>query len=86
MTPSPELPAVDLLVRTRVTDRVVGTLAGVRAYPGTGRGARAAEADGFLRLLPEGYATARDRAPFSGGEVQRLGLARAFARPGRSTW
>lgn len=45
--------------------------------------ARAAEADGFVRLLPAGYATARDRAPFSGGEVQRLGLARAFAHPGR---
>ncbi|WP_327291330.1 ABC transporter ATP-binding protein [Streptomyces sp. NBC_01198] len=46
-------------------------------------GARAAEADGFVRLLPDGYATPRNRAPFSGGEVQRLGLARAFAHPGR---
>ncbi|WUH93749.1 ABC transporter ATP-binding protein/permease [Streptomyces sp. NBC_00433] len=47
------------------------------------QGARAAEADGFVRLLPDGYATARTRAPFSGGEIQRLGLARAFAHPGR---
>ncbi|MFG1806324.1 ABC transporter ATP-binding protein [Streptomyces sp. NPDC049040] len=46
-------------------------------------GARAAEADGFVRLLPDGYATARSRAPFSGGEIQRLGLARAFAHSGR---
>ncbi|NUS11772.1 MAG: ABC transporter ATP-binding protein, partial [Streptomyces sp.] len=45
--------------------------------------AREAEADGFVRLLPEGYATPREEAPFSGGEFQRLGLARAFAHPGR---
>ncbi|NJQ17841.1 ABC transporter ATP-binding protein [Streptomyces bohaiensis] len=45
--------------------------------------AEAAEADGFVRLLPEGYDTPVERAPLSGGERQRLGLARAFARPGR---
>ncbi|SEF50572.1 ATP-binding cassette, subfamily B [Actinacidiphila yanglinensis] len=45
--------------------------------------ARAAGADGFLRLLPRGYATPRAAAPLSGGEVQRLGLARAFAHGGR---
>ncbi|MFI0901191.1 ABC transporter ATP-binding protein [Streptomyces sp. NPDC020983] len=45
--------------------------------------ARAAEADGFVKLLPAGYATPRAQAPFSGGEYQRLGLARAFAHPGR---
>ncbi|MFE7760781.1 ABC transporter ATP-binding protein [Streptomyces sp. NPDC057438] len=45
--------------------------------------ARAAHADGFVRRLPEGYATPCADAPLSGGEAQRLGLARAFARDGR---
>ncbi|ULR55206.1 ATP-binding cassette domain-containing protein [Streptomyces deccanensis] len=45
--------------------------------------ARAAHADGFVRRLPEGYATACADAPLSGGEAQRLGLARAFARDSR---
>jgi ATP-binding cassette subfamily B protein len=46
--------------------------------------ARAAAADGFIRKLPEGYDTPLDRAPLSGGETQRLGLARALARGGDS--
>ncbi|MGE6726449.1 ATP-binding cassette domain-containing protein, partial [Streptomyces niveus] len=45
--------------------------------------ARAASADAFVRLLPHGYATPPQAAPLSGGELQRLGLARAFARAGR---
>jgi len=45
--------------------------------------ARAASADGFVRRLPSGYATSLDDAPMSGGEAQRLGLARAFVRPAR---
>lgn len=45
--------------------------------------ARAARADGFVAPLPDGYATPLADARFSGGEVQRLGLARAFAHPGR---
>jgi ATP-binding cassette, subfamily B, bacterial len=45
--------------------------------------ARAARADDFIRLLPEGYATALAQAPMSGGEVQRMGLARTFAHAGR---
>jgi ATP-binding cassette subfamily B protein len=45
--------------------------------------ARAARADGFIRRLPDGYRTPPDAAPLSGGELQRLGLARAFAHPGR---
>ncbi|MDX3642725.1 ABC transporter ATP-binding protein [Streptomyces sp. MB09-02B] len=45
--------------------------------------ARAAHADGFVRRLPDGYATPCADAPLSGGEAQRLGLARAFARDSR---
>jgi ATP-binding cassette subfamily B protein len=41
--------------------------------------ARAACADTFIRRLPQGYATSPDDAPMSGGERQRIGLARAFA-------
>jgi ATP-binding cassette subfamily B protein len=44
--------------------------------------AQAAAADGFIRKLPQGYETPLERAPFSGGETQRLGLARALARAG----
>ncbi|WP_425444646.1 ATP-binding cassette domain-containing protein [Streptomyces phaeoluteigriseus] len=45
--------------------------------------ARAAGADGFVRRLPRGYDTPLPAAPLSGGEYQRLGLARAFAHAGR---
>ncbi|MEU1115211.1 MULTISPECIES: ABC transporter ATP-binding protein [unclassified Streptomyces] len=45
--------------------------------------ARAARADTFVTRLPDGYATPCADAPLSGGEAQRLGLARAFARGGR---
>ncbi|MFI1950807.1 ABC transporter ATP-binding protein [Streptomyces xinghaiensis] len=45
--------------------------------------ARTARADSFIRLLPAGYATRLADAPLSGGELQRLGLARAFAHAGR---
>jgi ATP-binding cassette subfamily B protein len=45
--------------------------------------ARAAGADSFVTRLPGGYDTPRAQAPLSGGEVQRLGLARAFAHAGR---
>ncbi|GAA3134359.1 ABC transporter ATP-binding protein [Planomonospora alba] len=41
--------------------------------------ARAACADDFVRRLPLGYDTPLRDAPMSGGERQRLGLARAFA-------
>ncbi|MEU8305600.1 ABC transporter ATP-binding protein [Actinomadura sp. NPDC048955] len=41
------------------------------------RAARDAVADAFIRALPNGYDTPLDRAPLSGGEMQRLGLARA---------
>ncbi|MGW0763098.1 ABC transporter transmembrane domain-containing protein [Streptomyces sp. NPDC002814] len=45
--------------------------------------ARAACADDYVRRLPDGYGTAVADAPLSGGEAQRLGLARAFAHAGR---
>ncbi|MFF1784899.1 ABC transporter ATP-binding protein [Kitasatospora sp. NPDC058243] len=45
--------------------------------------ARAAGADDFIRRLPDGYDTRLAGAPLSGGEVQRLGLARAFAQDSR---
>ncbi|MCT9143403.1 ABC transporter ATP-binding protein, partial [Streptomyces violarus] len=44
---------------------------------------RTALADDFVRRLPDGYDTAVADAPRSGGESQRLGLARAFAHGGR---
>ncbi|MEV6013202.1 ABC transporter ATP-binding protein [Streptomyces sp. NPDC051976] len=43
--------------------------------------ARAAQADHFVRRLPDGYDTPPSRAPMSGGQLQRIGLARALARP-----
>jgi ATP-binding cassette subfamily B protein len=45
--------------------------------------ARAAQADFFIRRLPKGYETLLVDAPMSGGEAQRVGLARAFAHAGR---
>ena len=45
--------------------------------------AGAAQADAFIRRLPHGYQTPLDEAPMSGGERQRIGLARAFAQGGR---
>ncbi|TDD88942.1 ATP-binding cassette domain-containing protein [Actinomadura rubrisoli] len=45
--------------------------------------ARAARADAFIRRLPLGYGTPLADAPMSGGELQRMGLARAFAHAGR---
>ena len=45
--------------------------------------ARAARADEFIRRMPQGYDTPLAEAPMSGGEVQRIGLARTFAAPHR---
>ncbi|WP_197370270.1 ABC transporter ATP-binding protein, partial [Streptomyces clavuligerus] len=44
---------------------------------------RDASAEPFVALLPLGARTPLEQAPLSGGECQRLGLARAFARPAR---
>jgi ATP-binding cassette subfamily B protein len=40
--------------------------------------ARATHADAFISRLPQGYDTPLAEAPMSGGEAQRLGLARAW--------
>ncbi|MET9828163.1 ABC transporter ATP-binding protein [Streptomyces sp. NPDC006385] len=51
--------------------------------PGAGElraAATAARADAFIRTMPEGYGTPLATAPLSGGETQRIGLARAFAQ------
>jgi len=45
--------------------------------------AAVAQADRFIRSLPEGYDTPLVRAPMSGGELQRLGLARAVLADAR---
>jgi ATP-binding cassette subfamily B protein len=45
--------------------------------------ARAARADDFIRRMPAGYDTRLADAPMSGGEVQRVGLARTFAHARR---
>ncbi|MFH8974321.1 ABC transporter transmembrane domain-containing protein [Streptomyces sp. NPDC017890] len=44
---------------------------------------RLADAEAFVRRLPRAYDTPLADAPLSGGEYQRLGLARAFAHVGR---
>ncbi|HVF77582.1 MAG TPA: ABC transporter ATP-binding protein [Solirubrobacteraceae bacterium] len=45
--------------------------------------ARDARADDFIRRLPSGYATPLAQTPMSGGERQRIGLARTFAHAER---
>jgi ATP-binding cassette subfamily B protein len=70
------------LLGTTVEDAV--TLGPRPLSPATVREAtRLACADDFVRRLPDGYATPLADAPRSGGESQRLGLARAFAHGGR---
>jgi ATP-binding cassette, subfamily B, bacterial RamA/AmfB len=41
--------------------------------------ARAAHIDDVVRRLPDGYATPTAHLPLSGGQIQRIGLARALA-------
>jgi ATP-binding cassette subfamily B protein len=45
--------------------------------------ARLARADEFIRHMPGGYRARLSETPMSGGEVQRIGLARTFAHAGR---
>ncbi|MFF4803011.1 ABC transporter ATP-binding protein [Streptomyces sp. NPDC001351] len=70
------------LLGTTIEDAL--TLGLQRPSPARIRGAtRLARADDYVHRLPNGYATACADAPRSGGESQRLGLARAFAHDGR---
>ncbi|HKR50113.1 MAG TPA: ABC transporter ATP-binding protein [Pseudonocardiaceae bacterium] len=62
--------AINFGSRSRTQDNVRGAAASARA-------------DTFIERLPQGYQTVLVEAPLSGGEVQRLGLARAFAHPYR---
>lgn len=66
------------LIGTTVADAVaLGSWAG----PSTVRAAcREAQVHDLIVRLPEGYATPLAEAPLSGGEAQRLGLARALVR------
>ncbi|GHH85736.1 ABC transporter ATP-binding protein [Streptomyces sulfonofaciens] len=59
------------------------TSAGGAALARVREAARAASAEPFVRLLPRGYDTPPGAASLSGGELQRLGLARAFAQAQR---
>jgi ATP-binding cassette subfamily B protein len=54
-----------------------------RTEEGVRWAATTARANTFVERLPQGYQTALAAAPLSGGEMQRLGLARAFAHPYR---
>ncbi|MBO0819576.1 MAG: ABC transporter ATP-binding protein [Nocardiopsaceae bacterium] len=69
--------------RPALLGRTVGDMIGFGVRKSAGErvvtAARAARADQFIRRLPRRYHTLLSRAPLSGGEVQRLGLARALA-------
>jgi ATP-binding cassette, subfamily B, bacterial len=57
---------------------LVGATVGAAIGAGGEEAARATYAHEFVTRLPEGYATPLDDAPMSGGELQRLGLARSW--------
>lgn len=66
---------------------LIGTTVGDTVRYGTSRdqdeveaACRAAQVHDVVVRLPEGYDTPMSAAPMSGGEAQRLGLARAFVR------
>lgn len=67
------------------TDRDTGTDGGTEDPQGStiARAAAMARADGFVLGLPDGYATPVSELALSGGEMQRLGLARAIAQDAR---
>jgi ATP-binding cassette subfamily B protein len=58
---------------------VIGFGGFVAAYGDIVTAARDSQAAVFIDRLPRGYDTLLADAPLSGGEIQRLGLARAFA-------
>jgi ATP-binding cassette subfamily B protein len=57
---------------------LVGATVGAAIGPGYEEAARATQAHEFVSRLPSGYDTPLTSAPMSGGELQRLGLARAW--------
>ncbi|MCA1654999.1 MAG: ABC transporter ATP-binding protein, partial [Pseudonocardiaceae bacterium] len=57
---------------------LVGATVGAAIGPAAADAARATYAHEFVSRLPAGYDTPLDDAPMSGGELQRLGLARAW--------
>jgi ATP-binding cassette subfamily B protein len=57
---------------------LVGATVGAAIEPGGVEAARATYTHEFVSRLPEGYATPLSAAPMSGGELQRLGLARSW--------
>ncbi|WP_187351875.1 ABC transporter ATP-binding protein [Allosaccharopolyspora coralli] len=72
--------------RPAMLGETVADLIGYGTQPterGVRQAAEVAQAAGFIRLLPDGVATPLDRAPMSGGELQRLSLARAVLRDAR---
>jgi ATP-binding cassette subfamily B protein len=72
--------------RPALLGRTVGDVIAYGGPAGSERvvdAAVAAQADAFVRRLPDAYATAMSEVPLSGGEAQRLGLARAFVRDAR---
>ncbi|WP_254642753.1 ABC transporter ATP-binding protein, partial [Streptomyces sp. BV333] len=68
------------LFGTTIADAVA---CGPLPEPDLRRALRRAAADTFTNRLPHGTRTPLPAAPLSGGELQRLGLARAFTRPTR---
>ncbi|MEH1016641.1 ABC transporter ATP-binding protein [Micromonospora sp. CPCC 206060] len=60
-------------------DQAAVPVDGRAASPPVRRAARSAAVDGYVERLPEGYRTPLADAPLSGGEAQRLGLARALS-------
>ncbi|WP_439676873.1 ABC transporter ATP-binding protein [Embleya sp. MST-111070] len=71
-----------VLVGTDLTEALAYGRPGADPEAVTGA-ARMAYADDFVRRLPAGYATRIDGLALSGGEVQRLGLARALVQDAR---
>jgi ATP-binding cassette, subfamily B, bacterial len=57
---------------------LVGATVGAAIEPGGEEAARATYAHEFVSRLPSGYGTPLVDAPMSGGELQRLGLARSW--------
>lgn len=89
--PLPELDSADLadavgyaferpfLLGESVRDAIAFGLPGI-SQAEVEHAAGIAQADDFIRRLPAGYDTPMSQAPLSGGEIQRIGLARLVAR------